>query len=321
MPATGIEVISNFFQVLGVQPLKGRLFRPEESRAGAHPVALLEYAYWKRQFAGDPNIVGKEIDLNNTPTTVVGVLPQSFDFGAFYSPGERVDLLVPLDLDKERMWGNIIAMTARLKPGVTLGRAQAEANIVVTEAVLEQQVSAVVRIVCQQAWGFDRAADAEGLCERAAAAVADRAVVGGGHDPADRVREFVEPAAGAGGGAQQGVRDAQRAGREPRTDGAAADDRKPDFVDGRRDSGIRLGVGTGAVAGASGIAGAAAAEHAAYRRTGAGVDGADRVCGGGAVRADAGIAHGGGQSAGVAQGFRTRVERGAETRERCARRW
>jgi predicted permease len=131
VPATGIEVISNFFQVLGVQPLMGRLFTPQESHAGAHPVALLEYAYWKRQFAGDPGIVGKEIDLTGTPTTVVGVLPESFDFGAFYSPGERVDLLVPLDLDKERMWGNIIAMTARMKPGVALGQAQAEANIVV----------------------------------------------------------------------------------------------------------------------------------------------------------------------------------------------
>ena len=131
VPATGIEVLSNFFQVLGVQPVMGRLFTPQESRAGAHPVTLLEYAYWKRQFAGDRGIVGKDIDLNGTPTTVVGVLPQSFDFGASFSPGERVDLIVPLDRDKERMWGNIMTLTGRLKPGVTLGQAQAEANIVV----------------------------------------------------------------------------------------------------------------------------------------------------------------------------------------------
>lgn len=96
-------------------------------------MTLLEYAYWKRQFAGDAGIVGKEIDLNGGPVTVVGVLPESFDFGAIFAPGERVDLLTPLDLDKERMWGNIIAMTARLKPGVTMGQAQAEANIVVTK--------------------------------------------------------------------------------------------------------------------------------------------------------------------------------------------
>jgi hypothetical protein len=122
VPATGIEVISNFFQVLGVRPLMGRLFTPQESRAGAHSVALLEYAYWKRQFAGDAGIVGKEIDLTGTPTTVVGVLPEGFDFGAIFAPGERVDLLTPLDLDKERMWGNIIAMTGRMKPGVTMGQ-------------------------------------------------------------------------------------------------------------------------------------------------------------------------------------------------------
>ncbi len=131
VPATGIEVISNFFQVLGVQPLMGRLFTPQESRAGAHPVVLLEYAYWKRQFAGDPAIVGKDIDLNGSPVTVVGVLPESFDFGAIFSPGERVDLLTPLDLDRERMWGNIVTLTGRLKPGITVGQAQAEANIVV----------------------------------------------------------------------------------------------------------------------------------------------------------------------------------------------
>ncbi|MFP5228755.1 MAG: ABC transporter permease [Acidobacteriota bacterium] len=131
VPATGIEVLSNFFQVLGVQPLMGRAFTARESHAGAHPVALLEYGYWKRQFAGDRSIVGKEIDLNGTATTVVGVLPESFDFGAVFSPGERVDVLTPLDLDKERTWGNILTLTARLKPGVTIGQAQAEANLVV----------------------------------------------------------------------------------------------------------------------------------------------------------------------------------------------
>ncbi len=130
-PATGMEVIGNFFEVLGVQPAMGRLFTAQESRAGAHPVALLAYPYWRRQFAGDPAIVGKEIDLNGTPVTVVGVLPASFDFGAVFSPGSKVDLIVPLILDHERMEGNIVTMMGRLKPGVTLGQAQAEANLVV----------------------------------------------------------------------------------------------------------------------------------------------------------------------------------------------
>ena len=131
VPATGIEVIGNFFNVLGVEPYLGRLFRPEESQQNAHPVALLEYAYWKRQFAGDRGIVGKEIDLNGQPTTVIGVLPESFDFGAVFAPGSKVDLLVPMSLDRERTWGNIVTLMGRMKPGVTLAAAQAEANLVV----------------------------------------------------------------------------------------------------------------------------------------------------------------------------------------------
>src|SRR5579863_4009286 len=86
-PATSIEVIGNFFQVLGVQAVMGRVFTPDEVRGGPHPVALLANAYWRRQFAADPAIIGKAIELNGTPVTVLGVLPTSFDFGAVFSPG------------------------------------------------------------------------------------------------------------------------------------------------------------------------------------------------------------------------------------------
>src|SRR5580698_5723686 len=127
-PATGIEVIGNFFQVLGVQPSMGRLFTADEARGGLHPVALLANAYWRRQFTSDPAIVGKAIELNGTPVTVVGVLPASFDFGAVFSPGAKVDLFVPLSLDKERNWGNIVTLLGRLKPGVTLPQALDDAQ-------------------------------------------------------------------------------------------------------------------------------------------------------------------------------------------------
>src|SRR6202165_2478082 len=131
-PATGIEVIGNFFQVLGVQPAMGRLFTPDEAR-GTMPVALLTNAYWRRQFAADPAIVGKAIELNGTshdtgPVTVVGVLPASFDFGAVFSPGAKVDLFIPLNLDTERNWGNITTLLGRLKPGVTLAHALDDAK-------------------------------------------------------------------------------------------------------------------------------------------------------------------------------------------------
>ena len=127
-PATGFEVIGNFFQVLGVRPFMGRLFTPEEARGGPHAVTLLANAYWRRQFAADPAIVGKAIELNGTPVTVVGVLPASFDFGAVFSPGAKVDLFTPLSLDNERNWGNIVTLIGRLKPGVTVAQALDDAN-------------------------------------------------------------------------------------------------------------------------------------------------------------------------------------------------
>lgn len=129
-PATGIEVIGNFFQVLGVRPQMGRLFTVEDGRQGSPPVAMLTDPYWHRQFNADASIVGKTIDLNNTPVTVVGVLPPTFDFGAVFSPGAKTDVITPLVLDNERMWGNIVTLIGRTKPGVALAQAQAEALLV-----------------------------------------------------------------------------------------------------------------------------------------------------------------------------------------------
>jgi len=128
LPATGIDVIGNFFQVLGVQPAMGRLFTPDEARGGPHPVALLADAYWRRQFHADSNIVGKSIELSGTLVTVVGVLPASFDFGAVFSPGAKVDLFTPLDLNQQRNWGNIVTLIGRLKPGVTTAQALQDAE-------------------------------------------------------------------------------------------------------------------------------------------------------------------------------------------------
>jgi len=106
----------------------GRLFTADEARGGPHPVALLAYAYWRHQFSADPAIVGKAIDLNGTPVTVVGVLTATFDFGAVFSPGAKVDLFTPVDLVKEHDWGNIVTLFGRLKPGVTVAQALDDAT-------------------------------------------------------------------------------------------------------------------------------------------------------------------------------------------------
>jgi len=129
IPATNIDVIANFFQVLGVQPAMGRAFIADDARPGAAPVVLLTDAWWKRQFAADPAIVGKAFDMNGKQTTVIGVLPKSFDFGAAFSPGVKIDAITPLALyGPPRDWGNIITMIGRLKPGVSLAQAQGDAK-------------------------------------------------------------------------------------------------------------------------------------------------------------------------------------------------
>ncbi len=126
-PVTGLDVISNFFQVLGVSPTIGRMFTADDARTGARPVTVLSHAYWTREFAADPSIVGRTIVLSGQATTVIGVLPAAFDFGSVFLPGARVDLFTPLDLDQARNWGNIVTLVGRLRPGVTLAQARDDA--------------------------------------------------------------------------------------------------------------------------------------------------------------------------------------------------
>jgi predicted permease len=131
VPVTGLLVMDNFFQTLGVSPALGRLFRAEESLQHAQPVVLVTYPFWKRQLGGDPSIVGRAINIgdNGKPVTVVGVLPESFDFGAVFAPGSKVDVFVPYIMADYEDDGNDLALMGRLKPGVTLGQAQAEADL------------------------------------------------------------------------------------------------------------------------------------------------------------------------------------------------
>jgi predicted permease len=123
-----VEVAGNFFPTLGIQPALGRNFTQEETLKGGRPAALLSYYIWKTQFASDPAIVGRALTINGSPVTVVGVLPPSFDFGAVFSPGMKVDLFVPAVMDFWRTWGNTLAIVGRLKPSVTPAQAQDEAD-------------------------------------------------------------------------------------------------------------------------------------------------------------------------------------------------
>ncbi len=127
-PVTGIAVAANFFHVLGVEPALGRAFTSQEAVTGNPRVTMLSYPFWQRQFGGDPSIIGKPITLDGTPVTIVGVLPESFDFGSVFSPGAKVDFFTPQFMDDIRMQGNTLALIARLNPGVTIAQSRTEAR-------------------------------------------------------------------------------------------------------------------------------------------------------------------------------------------------
>jgi predicted permease len=139
LPVTGLLVAENFFQTLGIEPILGRLFTAEEYVQHGRPVTLLSHAFWKRQFGGNRDIVGQTINLSGTPVTVVGVLPESFDFGSIFSPGAKVDLFAPYIMDDFREDGNDLALVGRLKSGVSLTQAQDEADRIFPELLFEHK--------------------------------------------------------------------------------------------------------------------------------------------------------------------------------------
>jgi predicted permease len=127
---TSVPVSQNFFPLLGVEPEIGRQFNAEECKWHAPKAVMLSHGLWEQRFASDPKIVGRALEFAGGPMTVVGVLPASFDFGTIFAPGSRIDIFVPFALSPEtNRWGNTLAIVGRLKPGATLGKAQAEATI------------------------------------------------------------------------------------------------------------------------------------------------------------------------------------------------
>jgi putative ABC transport system permease protein len=121
-PVLGCRVSANFFDVLGVAPAAGRLFTPSEEQTGLDQVAVVSHGMWQRRFGGDPQLIGKTVQLNGWSYTVIGIMPKDFDFPV------PVELWVPLALTPadraERAELNLEAL-ARLKPGVSVAQARA----------------------------------------------------------------------------------------------------------------------------------------------------------------------------------------------------
>ena len=122
---------------LGVKPILGRDFLPEEDRKGGRKVALLGYGLWQRKFGGSADVVGKILQLDNQPFTVVGVLPRD----AVY-PGEA-DLWVPLAADPNEGGSYYLNAVGRLKPGVSIQQARADLTRVHKAMIPTQKVNEV----------------------------------------------------------------------------------------------------------------------------------------------------------------------------------
>ncbi len=120
---TAGEVTPGFFALLRIRMARGRGFAEEEGRPGNERVVILSHQTWQRQLAGDPELVGREITLNGAGYTVVGILPEDFEF---LGPG--IQLWVPLALDSAALSRDQrdLLVTGRLAEGFTMERAKAE---------------------------------------------------------------------------------------------------------------------------------------------------------------------------------------------------
>jgi putative ABC transport system permease protein len=114
---------ANFFEILRVQPLLGRVFQPNENQPGTNSVAVLNYGFWQMKFAGDPAVVGRKIELDQRIYTIIGVLPKTVQYPA------EVDVFLPLAPTPQQLANRIdhnYLVIGRLRNGVTVAQAQDE---------------------------------------------------------------------------------------------------------------------------------------------------------------------------------------------------
>lgn len=142
---SGELVSGNYFDVLGVRPALGRVLSPDDDNAqGAHPVLVLSHAFWERNFGSDGGVLNRTILVNNTEMTIVGVAQNGF---SGIQVGETPDIFVPMTMKGQMTpirnglddWNDqFIAILARIKPGMTVEKAQAGINVDYP-GLLEQQ--------------------------------------------------------------------------------------------------------------------------------------------------------------------------------------
>ncbi len=125
----GFFASANFLETLGVAPLRGRSFAAADDRPGAPLTAMVSYGLWQRRFGGDPGLVGRAINLDDGPVTVIGILPPDFQFLDGTARGEAVEVWLPLELNPFVQRGRQVRlcnMVGRLRSGASRQQAQAE---------------------------------------------------------------------------------------------------------------------------------------------------------------------------------------------------
>jgi putative ABC transport system permease protein len=138
-------VTLNFFATLGVQPLLGRTFLPDEDRVRPFQVVILSHDLWERRFNADSGVVGTRVMVGGTPRTVIGVMPEDFEY-----PSRRTGLWLPhcsqrscaslttLQPDAGDGWANhYLHLVGRLQPGITEEQARSEAGAIARQLALE----------------------------------------------------------------------------------------------------------------------------------------------------------------------------------------
>ena len=141
---TGRLVTGNYFETLGVEPLLGRTFTGQGDQVpGSDPFVVISYDYWRNRFAGDPSVIGRTVQLNNYPFTIIGVGPPGFSGEVV---DDRSDVWVPMMMEPQLLPGrdflqtpdiSTLLLMGRLRAGVTLSQAQENVEAVAKEALTE----------------------------------------------------------------------------------------------------------------------------------------------------------------------------------------
>jgi len=142
--ASGHLVSGNYFSLLGVRAMRGRVLTPEDDKPGAAPAAVLCHRYWEQQLGSDPSIVGKNLIINGTNFTVVGITPPEFfgtrvrrppDIWLPLSFHPQIELRDSFLTNKQAYW---LLPVGRLKPGVSMDQAQASVNLALQQHLTEE---------------------------------------------------------------------------------------------------------------------------------------------------------------------------------------